>query len=71
MKIYNGDYLILTKYYDKGGYGTISTFDPQEHLNAGNKLFRVILNPVYHHYFYGEILYKITGMNFFSHIGCT
>lgn len=77
MNFYQPDYLEFTRcntvnnWYN--GYDVCYFFnndDIQEYIKSENKLFRVTTNQVYYQKFYGEMLYKITGLNFLNYVGC-
>lgn len=73
MKFYKPDYMVFTKPYGYDCFDTIGFMNYNgalEHLQSGNKLFRISDNKIFYKFFYGETITKITGMNFCSYVGC-
>lgn len=72
MKFYKTDYMVFTNVYGYDCFDTIGFVnynEALEHLQS-NKLFRISGNTVFSKFFYGEVISKITGMNFCSYVGC-
>ena len=73
MNYHKPDYLGFTRYRKYDCYDVCYFFNNdaiQQNIKSRNKLFCVTTNPVYYRKFYGEILYKITGLNFLNYVGC-